>query len=92
MSAPSPLHARLLRHAPPSSEGSTAEYAARHGLPAALEAAVRRAGLEGAVPLPAATERLADAIASEQLRRTRGCGRLGATKSQARPRLGVVFG
>ena len=69
---PLALIAHLLRHAPPSSEGSAAEYAARHGLPAALEAAVRRAGLEGAVPLPAATDRLADAIASEQLRRTRG--------------------
>ena len=41
---PLALIAHLLRHAPPSSEDSSssaAEYAARHGLPSALEAAVR---------------------------------------------------
>ena len=76
---PLALIAHLLRHAPPSSEDSAAEYATRHGLPAALEAAVRGAGLEGPFALPAAaaraqaaTDRLADAIASEQLRRTQG--------------------
>ena len=77
--APLALIAHLLRHAPPSSEDSAAEYATRHGLPAALEAAVRGAGLDGPFALPAAaaraqaaTDRLADAIASEQLRRTQG--------------------
>ena len=76
---PLALIAHLLRRAPPSSEATAAEYATRHGLPAALEAAVRGAGLEGPFALPAAaaraqaaTDRLADAIASERLRRTRG--------------------